>query len=182
MYNATEQFAELNKANVAQARKIAAVTLGNAEKLIKLNLSAAKSCSRRASRTPRPLPSVKDVQELFTLRARLAETGVQTALAYSRRFYELASEAQAQFTALSEETWANYSKGVANWVERRRSRRRPARKSPSTRSSRRSLRPPPRSTSSRGDQAGREPRRCEHPCRGGIGCQGCAGQGRRKAA
>ena len=51
------------------------------------------------------------------MRGRLAETGVQSALAYSRTFYELASEAQAQFTALSEETWANYSRGVANWVD-----------------------------------------------------------------
>jgi len=117
MYNATEQFVELNKANVAQASKIAAITLGNAEKLLKLNLSAAKSALAQSIENAQAAAGVKDVQELFTLRARLAESGVQTALAYSRTFYELASEAQAEFTAVSEETWKSYSKGVATWVD-----------------------------------------------------------------
>ena len=117
MYNATEQLVELNKSNVAQASKIAAITLGNAEKLLNLNLSAAKSALAQSIQSAQAAASVKDVQELFTLRAHLAETGVQTALAYSRTFYELASNAQAEFTAISEETWANYSKGVATWVD-----------------------------------------------------------------
>src|SRR4051812_37157039 len=42
MYNATEQFAELNKTNVEQATKLAAVALQNAEKLFNANLEAAK--------------------------------------------------------------------------------------------------------------------------------------------
>ena len=61
---------------------------------------------------------MKDVQEFFTLRARLAEAGVQTALGYSRGIYEIASEAQADFSALAEEAWAAYTKGVAAWVEK----------------------------------------------------------------
>ena len=43
MYNATEQFVELNKAGVAQASKLAAITLGNAEKLLNLHLNVAKA-------------------------------------------------------------------------------------------------------------------------------------------
>ena len=81
MYNATEQFVELNKASVAQASKIAAVTLGNAEKLMNLNLSAAKTVLAQSIENAQAAASVKDVQELFTLRSRLAETGVQSALA-----------------------------------------------------------------------------------------------------
>ena len=33
MYNATEQFAEINKTNVAEATKLAALAIENAEKL-----------------------------------------------------------------------------------------------------------------------------------------------------
>ena len=77
MYNATEQFVELNKANVAQASKIAAITLGNAEKLLKLNLTAAKAALAQSIENAQAAAAVKDVQELFTLRARLAESGVQ---------------------------------------------------------------------------------------------------------
>jgi phasin family protein len=117
MYNATEQLVELNKANVAQASKIAAITLENAEKLMKLNLTAAKTVLAQGIENAQAAASVKDVQELFSLRGRFAESGVQTALAYSRTLYELASEAQAELSAVSEETWASYSKGVATWVD-----------------------------------------------------------------
>ena len=117
MYNATEQFVELNKAGVAQASKLAAITLGNAEKLLNLNLNVAKAALATGIEGAQAAASVKDVQEFINLRTRIAETGVQTALAYSRNFYELASEAQAEFSAVSEETWANYSRGVANWVD-----------------------------------------------------------------
>ena len=42
MYNATEQFADFNKVNVANATKLAALSMQSAEKLFKLNLNAAK--------------------------------------------------------------------------------------------------------------------------------------------
>ena len=32
--------------------------------------------------------------------------------------YQIASEAQADFSALAEEAWASYTKGVAAWVEK----------------------------------------------------------------
>ena len=118
MYNATEQFAELNKANVAQATKLAALAIENAEKLVKLNLVAAKSALAQGVEGAQAVAAVKDVQDLLTLRAKLAESGVQTAIGYSKSLYELATEAQAQYTALAEETWAGYTKGVAAWVEK----------------------------------------------------------------
>ncbi len=118
MYNPTEQFSELNKANVAQATKFAAVTMENAEKLFNLNLNAAKAALATSIESAQAVASVKDVQELIALRAKLAELGVQSALGYSRTLYELASSAQAEFSALSEEAWASYTKGVASWVDK----------------------------------------------------------------
>ena len=118
MYNATEQFVELNKAGVAQASKIAAVTLGNAEKLMNLNLSAAKTVLAQSIENAQAAASVKDVQELFALRSKIAELGVQSALGYSRTLYELSSETQNEFSTLAEEVWSAYTKGVATWVEK----------------------------------------------------------------
>ena len=43
MYNPTEQFAEINKASVANATRLAALSIENAEKLFKLNLTDAKA-------------------------------------------------------------------------------------------------------------------------------------------
>jgi phasin family protein len=117
MYSATEQFSELNKANVAQAAKLAAIAMGNAEKIVNLNLTAAKSALAQSIESAQAVAGAKDVQEVLALRARFAESGVQTVLAYSRTLYELTSQAQAEYSAVSEEVWSGYTKGVAQWVD-----------------------------------------------------------------
>jgi len=118
MYNATEQFAELNKTGYENAVKLAALSLEKAERLANLNIAAAKIVLEQGVNSANAVAGVKDVQEFFTLRAKLAEAGVQNALGYSRGVYEIASEAQADFSALAEESWAAYTKGMAAWVEK----------------------------------------------------------------
>ena len=118
IYTATEQFADFNKANVAQAQKIAALAIENAEKFLKLNLNAAKVVLANGAEGAAAAAAVKDVQDLMALRAKYAETGVQTATAYTKSLYEISSEAQAQFTALAEEAWSTYTKDAAAWVEK----------------------------------------------------------------
>jgi phasin family protein len=118
MYNATEQFTEFNQANVSNAIKLASFSIENAEKLVSLNINAAKLAIAQAVEGAQAAASVKDVQELLSLRAKLAEVGVQSATGYSRTLYELSTEAQAGFSALAEETWNAYTKGVASWVEK----------------------------------------------------------------
>ncbi len=118
MYNATEQFAELNKANVAQATKLAALAIENAEKLMRLNLTAAKIALAQGVEGAQAAATVKDVQDLVALRTKYAESGVQAALGYSKSLYEVAAEAQAQYSAFAEEAWGAYTKGLASWVEK----------------------------------------------------------------
>lgn len=118
MYNPTEQFAEFNKVNVANATRLAALSIENAEKLFKLNLNAAKIVIAQGVEGAQAAASVKDVQELMALRAKYAESGVQTALSYSRTLYDLASEAQAEYSSMAEEAWSNYTKGVAAIVDK----------------------------------------------------------------
>jgi phasin family protein len=118
MYNATEQFSELNKASVSNAIKLASLSIENAEKLVQLNINAAKLAIAQAVEGAQAAASAKDVQELLSLRAKLAEVGVQSATGYSRTLYELSSQAQAGFSALAEESWSSYTKGVAAWVEK----------------------------------------------------------------
>lgn len=117
MYNATEQLVELNKANIAQATKVAAVALQNAEKVFQASVEAAKHALAQGVEGANAAAGVKDVQGLLALRTKYAETGVQGALGYSRNLYEIASQAQAQYTALAEEAFAAYTKGLAAWVD-----------------------------------------------------------------
>ena len=117
MYNATEQFADISKTNYANAIKLAALSLENAEKIVKLNMNTAKLALAQGVENAQAVASVKDVQELMALRSKLTETGVQTATGYSKTLYELATEAQAEYTAFAEEAWSAYQKGVAAFVE-----------------------------------------------------------------
>jgi phasin family protein len=118
MYNATEQFAELGKANVANAIKFASLSIDKAEKLVALNLNAAKLALAQGVEGAQAAAGVKDVQELATLRSKLQDLGVQVAVGYSRSLYELSTEAQSEFSALAEEAWNTYTRGVASWVEK----------------------------------------------------------------
>ena len=118
IYAATEQFATFNKANVAQASKIAALALENTEKLMQLNINAAKVALANGVEGASAAAAVKDLQDLMSLRAKYAESGVEAVTAYTRSLYELGSEAQAQFTSLAEEAWSSYSKDAAAWVEK----------------------------------------------------------------
>jgi phasin family protein len=118
MYNPSEQIAEISKANVASAIKLASLSIEQAEKLVTLNLNADKLAFAQGVEGAQAAASVKDVQELFALRSKMAEFGVQSALGYSRGLYELSSEAQSELSALAEEAWSSYTKGVATWVEK----------------------------------------------------------------
>jgi phasin family protein len=118
MYNVTEQFAEINKAGYANAYKLASLSLEKAERLARLNLQAAKVALEQGVEAANTVAGIKDVQEFVAVRAKLTEAGVQSALGYSRGVYQIASEAQADISALAEEAWAAYTKGVAAWVEK----------------------------------------------------------------
>jgi phasin family protein len=118
MYNATEQFADFGKVNYTTAVRLAAISIENAEKIAKLNISAAKAALAQGVESAQAAASVKDVQELLALRAKFTEAGVQAATGYSKTLYELASEAQAEYTAFAEEAWATYTKGVAAFVDK----------------------------------------------------------------
>ena len=100
MYNATEQFAELNKVGVANATRLAALSIENAEKLFKLNVTAAKAAFANGVESAQAVAGAKDVQELMALRAKVAEANVQ-----------------GSYTALAEDAWNTYSKNVATIVD-----------------------------------------------------------------
>lgn len=118
MYNPTEQFAEFNKANVAQAIKFAAVSIESAEKLVKFNFNAAKTAVAKSVEGAQAAAGVKDIQGLLALRTQFAEAQVQHAMGYSRSLYEISTEASAELSSLFEEAFASYTKGITAMVDK----------------------------------------------------------------
>ena len=82
MYNATEQFAEINKAGYDNAIKLASLSLEKAERLTKFNLQAAKAALEQGVNGANAVAGVKDVQEFLTVRAMLTEEDMNYLLYY----------------------------------------------------------------------------------------------------
>jgi phasin family protein len=116
MFN--EQFPELNKNNIDNALRIAKTTMESTERLIKLQLEAAKQAIEENAKNAKALSEVQDLQEVMALRAKLAGSSVENALSYSRKVYEVAAQAQAELAELFEEGLSAYTENLVNVVEK----------------------------------------------------------------
>jgi phasin family protein len=108
----TVPLTEINKAGYDTAIRLATLSLDKIERLAKLNLKTAKSAFAEGVENASAIAGVKDVNGLLALNAELTEAGVQNAIGYTRSVYGIASDLQSEFTALAEETFAAYKKGM----------------------------------------------------------------------
>jgi len=118
MNTMNEQFSDLNKTSVDAAVKFARVSVNSAEQLFALNMAATKSSLDEAAKNMLAMATVKDVQELNAIRTMLAESSLQHALGYSRTVYELATNAQAQYSSLVEERVVGFQESLAEGLDK----------------------------------------------------------------
>lgn len=118
MNNLPEQFAEMNQANVDNALKFAQLSLESAERMLKLQLDAAKNAIEDSARLARTVTEVKDVQQAMALRSELAESSVEKVLEYSRSIYEIASQTQVELSQLLENNLAAFNKTTISSMEK----------------------------------------------------------------
>ena len=73
MYQTPEQLMALNKANLEVAMKFAGVAIQGAERIMELQLKAAKTALTGSIENAKTLAAVKDLQELGALKDSLAQ-------------------------------------------------------------------------------------------------------------
>ena len=121
MFSIPEQFSTATKTSIeAQVAVFSALTgkaFEGVEKMIELNLIAAKSSMEEASATAKQLLSAKDAQEFFSLSAAQAQPSAEKASAYGRQLAAIAAGTQAEFTKAAEAQIADTSKKVISLVE-----------------------------------------------------------------
>lgn len=121
MFSSPEQFSSAAKANFeAQIALITALTnkaFESVEKLVDLNINAAKSSIEESNSAAKQLLSAKDPQEFFSLSAAQAQPTAEKALAYGRHVASIASSAQAEFTKAAEEQVAEANRKVLALIE-----------------------------------------------------------------
>jgi phasin family protein len=110
MYQAHEQFAALNKANLEAATRFANVALGGAERMLDIQLKTAKSVLADGVDTVSTLSAVKDLQQLAGVKDSVAQPAFEKAADYMKSVYEIAAETQAEFGKLIEQQFAGLNK------------------------------------------------------------------------
>jgi phasin family protein len=110
MYQAPEQFAALNKANIDAATRFANVALGGAERLFEIQLKAAKSALTDSVDNAKTLASVKDLQQFAEVKDSVAQPAFEKAAEYVKSVYDVATETQAEFGKLIEQQFADFNK------------------------------------------------------------------------
>ena len=121
MFSFQDQFSSATKANFeAQIALITTLTgkaFESVEKLVELNLSAAKTSMEETAVNARQLLTVKDPQSFIALSAEQAKPIAEKALAYGRHVASIASSAQAEFTRAAEEQIAETSRKMTALVD-----------------------------------------------------------------
>lgn len=111
------QFAEANKASVEAMLTIANTVFASAERLAALNLNTARALLEDSVANTKALLSAKDVQELASMQATLAQPSVEKAVAYSRSVYEIATQTQSELAKVSEAQASEMKASLNNMLE-----------------------------------------------------------------
>jgi len=112
MYQTPEQFVAINKANLETAMKFAGVALQGAERILDLQLKAARSAFADSVENAKTIAAVKDLQQLAALKDAMAQPTIEKATAYAKSVYDVATATQAEIGKLLEVQVAEFNKQV----------------------------------------------------------------------
>jgi len=93
-----DQITAANQANMDIARHLSTKTFAGFEKLVELNLAAAKALMTESFSHTQSLLSAKDAQQLVALQSGLVAPLAEKAVAYGRHVYGISVETSAEFT------------------------------------------------------------------------------------
>jgi phasin family protein len=116
--NATAQpFALLGASALESGARFARLSMDSAERVVAIQLAFVKGSMDLATRNAKAAAGAKDVQEYLATRTRNAESALERFAGYSRELYEVASDAQAELSKLTEQRIAEFQKLVAQGVD-----------------------------------------------------------------
>ena len=112
-----EQIVASHKANVETLFGLTAKAFEGVEKLVELNLSAAKVALDDSAHSTQAVLSVKDAQELLAMQANLFQPLAEKTAAYSRHLYDIASGTGSEFAKAIEAQSSAAQKQFVSLVE-----------------------------------------------------------------
>jgi phasin family protein len=116
-YLTAEQVLAAQKAHVETLFGLTHKAFEGVEKLVELNLQAAKVVMTEAADTTRAALGVKDAQELMALQQATLQPAAEKAVAYSRNVYEIATATNDEFVRVAETQFADLQKTFTSVVD-----------------------------------------------------------------
>jgi phasin family protein len=117
MATVANPLAEIGRATLEAAARATRISMDSAERTVAVQMEYANAALKQATLNARAVSQVKDVQELLSLRTRIAENALENLMGYSRSLYEVASEAQSEYSRFAEERMASFQQAVTETVE-----------------------------------------------------------------
>ena len=112
-----EQMIAAQKANLETMFGLTEKAFAGVEKMVELNMAAAKAALADTQSQAHAVMNVKDVQELMALQAGYLQPLSEKAVAFSRHVYDIASTTSKEFSHAFEEKAVEAQKSVIGLVD-----------------------------------------------------------------
>lgn len=112
-----DQFLANQKDSVEAFAGLSEKAFSSFEKLVELNMAAAKSMVAESLANLQALAGAKDAQAMFALQSNMIQPLAEKSASYSRHLYDIASGTGAEFTKALESTTAESQKAVTSFLE-----------------------------------------------------------------
>lgn len=118
MTTAQQQINDFATEQLETALRFARISIDAADRLVKLQVETAKNTFEDAARNAKQFTSIKDAQAAFAAQQKLSEAAVDSSITYSRSLYEIASQAQTEFSKLVDERSVYFNKNMVSGLDR----------------------------------------------------------------
>jgi phasin family protein len=117
VYPTPEKVSEAQKQNIEAMIKLSQKAFEGVEKMVDLQLNAARASLQESSEKFQALLSVKDAQELVNVNKEMATPSAEKALAYSRTVYDIASQTSSEVQRLIDAQIADANKKLVDALD-----------------------------------------------------------------
>ncbi len=117
MFTSPAQITELQKGQMDAAFALGQTFFDATERMIELNLAAAKATLEESVESVQALMSAKDVQEFVALTSALSQPTLEKAVSYSRTVYGIANGAGTEVSRIFESQIAENNKKVVQLID-----------------------------------------------------------------
>jgi len=117
MFTTPAQITELQKNQMDAAFALGQTFFDATERLVELNLAAAKATLEESVERVQAMMSAKDVQEFMAMSASLPQPTLEKAVSYSRTVYGIANGAGTELSRIVESQLAENNKKVTQLID-----------------------------------------------------------------